>query len=81
MAIVKVLGRVWIPLVILLVIGRCGFIVSRVHAIFGSGKHRPHADGHVRYAKPSNPQQVRYPVFGRAGTVADAYPHCLAKGA
>jgi hypothetical protein len=71
MAIVKVLGRVWIPLVILLVLGCGGFIVSRVHGIFGSEKRPSYADSHAGNTQPFNPKQVRYEVFGPAGTVAD----------
>jgi hypothetical protein len=62
---------VWIPLVILLVIGCGGFIVSRVHGIFGSEKRPSYADSHVIDAQPYNPKQVMYEVFGPVGTVAD----------
>jgi Mycobacterium membrane protein len=70
MPIVRVLRRVWIPLVVLVVIGGGGFTVSRVHAIFGSEKHPAYADGEVDDTKPFNPKQVIYQLFGPAGTVA-----------
>jgi hypothetical protein len=69
--IARVLGRVWIPLVILLVIGCGGFIVSRVHGIFGSEKRPSYSEGHVTDTKPFNPKQVMYEVFGPVGSVAD----------
>jgi hypothetical protein len=71
MTIVRVLGRVWIPLVILLVIGCGGLIVSRVHGVFGPEKHSPYGEGHVGSSDPFNPTKVVYEVFGPAGTVAD----------
>lgn len=71
MTIVRVLGRFWIPLVVLLVIGTGGFIVSRVHGIFGSEKRPSYAEGHITGPQPLLSKQVRYEVFGPAGTVAD----------
>jgi Mycobacterium membrane protein len=71
MRIVRVLGRVWIPLVVLLVIGCGGFIASRVHGIFGTEKRPSYADSHVDDTKPYNPKHVIYEVFGATGTVAD----------
>lgn len=71
MGIVRVLGRVWIPLVILLVIGTGGFIVSRVHGMFGSEKRPSYAESHATGTRPATAKQVLYQVFGPAGTVAD----------
>jgi Mycobacterium membrane protein len=71
MTIARVLARVWLPLVILLVIGSGGFIVSRVHGIFGSEKRPSYTDGHITDTKPVKPTQVMYEVFGPAGTAAD----------
>jgi Mycobacterium membrane protein len=71
MTIARVLARVWLPLVILLVIGGGGFIVSRVHGIFGSEKRPSYTDGHVTDTKPVKPTQVMYEVFGPTGTAAD----------
>jgi hypothetical protein len=70
MRIVRVLRRLWIPLVVLLVIGCGGFIVSRVHGIFGAEARPSYADGQAADATPFNPKQVIYEVFGPAGTVA-----------
>jgi hypothetical protein len=71
MRVVRVLRRLWIPLVVLVVIGCGGFIVSRVHGNFGTVKRPSYADGQVHDTKSFNPKQVVYEVFGPTGTVAD----------
>lgn len=70
MAIVRILGRIWIPLVVLLVIGCGGLIVSRVHGIFGSEKRPSYGSGPVADGERYNPKEVLYEVFGPANTVA-----------
>ncbi|MBV8860912.1 MAG: hypothetical protein JO259_03485, partial [Mycobacterium sp.] len=40
----RVLQRLWIPLVIVLVIGIGGFTVWRIHGIFGSDKRPSYSD-------------------------------------
>ena len=64
------LRRLWIPLVILVVIGAGGFTVSRLHGIFGSEKRLSYADTRTGEAKAFNPKHVKYEVFGPPGTVA-----------
>ena len=71
MRIVGILRRVWIPLVVLVVIVGGGFIVSRVHGLFGAEKRPSYADAQVDDAASYNPKQMMYEVFGPAGTVAD----------
>jgi hypothetical protein len=71
MAIVRVLARVWIPLVALLVLGCGGFIVLRVHAVAGSDERPTYAEDRVEGANPFNAKQVLYEVFGPANTVAE----------
>ena len=71
MTFVKLLGRVWIPLVVLIVIGVGGYAVSRVHNAFGSEKRPSYAEGHVEDTKPVIYKKLVYEVFGPAGTVAD----------
>jgi MmpS family membrane protein len=61
---------VWIPLVIVAVIGAGGWTVSRLHGAFGSEKHPLYADTRVSNATPSNPKHMAYEVFGPPGTVA-----------
>jgi hypothetical protein len=71
MRILRVMPRLWIPLVVLVVIACGGFAVSRVHGIFGAETRPSYADGQVGNTKSFNPTQVVYEVFGPAGTVAD----------
>ena len=70
-AILGVLKRLWIPLVILVVIGAGGLTVSRLHGIFGSEKRPSYADTRIDDTKPFNPKHLTYEVFGPPGTVAD----------
>lgn len=70
-SIFKVLGRLWVPLVILAVVVAGGFAVSRLHGIFGSDKQLSYSDTRPEDSKPFNPKHVRYEVFGAPGTVAD----------
>jgi len=67
----RVLKRLWIPLVVLVVIGAGGFTVSRLHGIFGSENRLSYADTKVDDTKPFNPKHLRYEIFGPPGTVAD----------
>ncbi|HET9876499.1 MAG TPA: MmpS family protein [Mycobacterium sp.] len=65
------LSRIWIPLVIVAVVGVAGFTVSRIHGLFGSEKRPAYADGQIDETKPFNPKQLVYEIFGPPGTVAD----------
>ena len=65
------LRRLWVPLIILVVIGAGGFTVSRLHGIFGSEKRPSYADSKINDAKPYDPKHLTYEVFGPPGTVAD----------
>lgn len=67
----KLLGRLWIPLLIVAVLTAGGFTVSRLHGIFGSEKRQSYADTRVKDSKPFNPKHLKYEVFGAPGTVAD----------
>lgn len=71
MTIVRLLGRVWIPLVILLVAAVGGFVVSRIHGIFGSENLPRYVDSHVSDTNTYDAKKVRYEVFGPEGTVAN----------
>lgn len=71
MTALKILGKLWIPLVIVTVVGVTAFSVSRVHGFFGSQKPELYADGSSDDATPFNPKQLTYEIFGPAGTVAD----------
>jgi hypothetical protein len=63
--------RLWIPLLVLVVLGAGGFTVSRLHGIFGSENRPSYADTKVEDSKPFDPKQLTYEVFGPAGTVAN----------
>jgi nitrate reductase NapE component len=65
-----VLSRVWIPLLVLVVIGAGGFTVSRLHGIFGSEKPPSYGGTNNTDTKPFNPKHLTYEVFGPPGTVA-----------
>ena len=66
----RALKRLWIPLLVLVVIGAGGFTVSRLHGIFGSEKSLSYGDTGNDKSKPFNPKHLRYEVFGPPGTVA-----------
>jgi len=70
MRIIKVLRRVWIPLVVLLVLVCGSFAVSRVHSLFGAEKRPAYVDAHVDDATSFDRKRMIYEVFGPAGSVA-----------
>jgi Mycobacterium membrane protein len=67
----RVLKKLWIPLVLLVVMGAGGLTVSRLHGAFGSEKRVSYADTRKDDARPFNPKHLTYEVFGPPGTVAD----------
>ena len=69
--IVRLLGRLWIPLVIIVVLVAGGVAVSRLQGIFGSEESPTYGDTNDEQAMPFNTKYIRYEVFGPAGTVAD----------
>jgi hypothetical protein len=62
---------VWIPLLVLVVMGAGGFTVSRLHGIFGSEIRPSYADTAVNDTKPYDPKHLTYEVFGPPGTLAN----------
>jgi len=67
----KVMRRQWLPLLALLMVVIGGFVMSRMHGIFGSDTQiTREGSGINNEAKPFNPKQVTYEVFGPAGAVA-----------
>jgi hypothetical protein len=64
------LRQLWIPLVVLAVIGAGGLTVSRLHGVFGSEKPLTYGDTRTDVAKPFNPKHLTYEIFGPPGTVA-----------
>jgi hypothetical protein len=69
--ILRVLQRVWIPLVIVLVLVSGYFTVERIRGIFGSEKRPSYSDSAMDDSKPFNPKVVTYKVLGPLGSVAD----------
>jgi hypothetical protein len=69
-AISRVLKRLWIPLLIVVVVGAGGLTVARLHGIFGAEKRPTYADTQVKDPKPFDPKHLTYEVFGPPGTVA-----------
>lgn len=65
-----VLRGLWIPLVILVVIGVAALTVSRLHGIFGSEKHTSYANSKIEDTLPIDGKHLTYEVFGPPGTVA-----------
>jgi Mycobacterium membrane protein len=68
--ILRGLGRLWIPLVILAVLAGGGFAVSKLRSVFGSEQHVAYSDTRTEAAKPIDPKYMRYEIFGAPGTVA-----------
>jgi Mycobacterium membrane protein len=66
----RILRRLWIPFLILAVIGAGGLTVSRLHNIFGSEKRPMYADSQIINAPTADPKHLTYEVFGPPGTVA-----------
>ena len=70
--VVRLLGRLWIPLVIVVVTAAGAVAVARLHGIFGS-EIRPsygNANPGGGAERATSPQLLRYEVFGPVGTVA-----------
>ncbi|BBZ38384.1 MmpS family transport accessory protein [Mycobacterium conspicuum] len=67
----RVMRRLWLPLLVLMMVVIGGFVISRMHGIFGSDTEiTREGSGINNDAKPFNPKQVTYEVFGPAGSVA-----------
>jgi nitrate reductase NapE component len=66
----RLLGRLWIPLLAIVVISAGGFTVSRLHSIFGAEKRPTYSDTAVNENKNFNPKHMVYEVFGPPGTTA-----------
>jgi hypothetical protein len=66
----SLLRRLWIPLLILVVIGAGGLTVSRLHGIFGAEKRPAYADSQSNDTTRFASKHMTYEVFGPPGTVA-----------
>ena len=65
------LSRTWIPLIILAVVVAGGIRRLPSPRLLRLRKAPSYADSNLESAKPFNPKQISYEVFGPPGTVAD----------
>ena len=65
------MGRVWLPLVIVVVVAIAGFTVSRVRGFFGSEPVMIAPDTIATESTSFEPKTITYEVFGPPGAVAD----------
>jgi|SRR5271163_2984834 len=64
-------SRFWLPLVVLVAVAIGGFVVYRMHGIFGSNNEiTREGSGIAKDPKPFNPKRVTYEVFGPVGATA-----------
>ncbi len=67
----KTLRRYWLPLVVLVALAIGGFVIERMHGIFGSNNEiTREGAGIAKDPKPFNPKRVTYEVFGPTGATA-----------
>jgi len=63
---------VWIPVVVAVVVGIAGYVVSNLRSgAFGSDEHPTYGAGPDADGSAASPKQLVSEVFGPAGTVAD----------
>lgn len=66
----KVLRKVWLPIVIILVVLIAAFGVYRLHGVFGKTETTRPGSGLANDTKPFNPKTVVYEIYGPPGAVA-----------
>jgi Mycobacterium membrane protein len=69
--ILRVVKRVWIPLVLAIVLAVSGFAVARVRGVFGSHHLPTYAGSMSDDSNKSDPKRVVYEIFGPPGATAD----------
>ena len=62
--------RTWILLVVIVVVAIAGFVVFRIHGVFGHTELTRPGSGLANDTKPFNPKRVQYDIYGPPGTVA-----------
>ncbi|BBY56589.1 hypothetical protein H7J07_03890 [Mycobacterium koreense] len=67
----KIAGMLWMPVVMVVVIGVGGFAVYKVRGIFGSHVYETYAGSMSDDSTNSDPKTVTYEVFGPPGATAD----------
>jgi Mycobacterium membrane protein len=61
----------WLPLLVLVAVAIGGFVVFRLHGVFGSDKEiTREGSGIANDVAPFNPKRVTYEVLGPAGAIA-----------
>jgi hypothetical protein len=69
--VVRILKRLWIPLLIVVVVAVAGVVVYRMHGLFGSNNETTRSGaGLAQDAEPFNPKIVTYEISGTEGAVA-----------
>jgi hypothetical protein len=72
MLILRLVARLWIPVVVALVLVMTGYVVSNLRGgAFASDEHPPYGADLDADGSSATPKEVVYEVFGPAGTVAD----------
>lgn len=66
----RYLKRAWIPLVLVVVLGTSGLVVSRLHRIFGSQDLNANAGAGIEIVQ-FNPKVVTYEITGPPGSTAN----------
>lgn len=66
----RYLKRAWIPLVLVVVLGTSGLVVSRLHRIFGSQDLNANAGAGIEIVQ-FNPKVVTYEITGPPGATAN----------
>ena len=66
----KLLKRVWIPLLVVLVVLIAVFMVDRLRGVFGKTELTRPGAGLVNDPEPFNPKEVKYEIYGQPGATA-----------
>jgi hypothetical protein len=68
---VRTLMHAWLPLLVVAAVALGGFVIFRMHGIFGSDNEiSREGSGIANDAKPFNPKRITYEVFGPQGSTA-----------
>jgi hypothetical protein len=68
--VMRLLRKIWMPLVILAVLAVAVFTVDRLHGVFGRTELTRPGSGLADDAQPFNPKIVVYEIFGPPGSIA-----------
>jgi hypothetical protein len=68
--VLKVLQRIWVPLLIVVVVLLAMLMVDRLRGVFGKTELTRPGAGLVNDPEPFNPKEVKYEIFGEPGAIA-----------